>query len=141
LVRIFTGIGWQSLLGFLHFLLRGDLIWLRTMLPHILIATMQLTGLLLLIVFTVRVFRGAAYAPTRANKLRLAVGWAIYALRWILPYMPPFLRLQQSWYTMLDGHDLYLLSRFVNAVLSYAFAALLTALLIRTRAFLQANKK
>ena len=139
--RIFTGIGWQSLPGFLRFLPRGDLVRLRTMPPQVTIAALQLIGLLLLIVFTVRVFRGAAYAPTRANKLRLAVGWAIYALRWILPYMPPFLRLQQSWYTMLDGHDLYLLSRFVNAVLSYAFAALLTALLIRTRAFLQANKK
>ena len=65
--RIFTGIGWQSLPGFLRFLPRGDLVRLRTMPPQVTIAALQLIGLLLLIVFTVRVFRGAAYAPSPSS--------------------------------------------------------------------------
>lgn len=136
LVRIFSGVGWQSMIRFIPDWITVDFYRLQ-----LIIAALQLIGELLLIIFTVRTFRSAAYAPTRANKVRLSVGWTVYVLRWIVPYTPPFLRLQQSWYTMLDDHDLYLLSRFVNAVLSYAFAALLTVLLIRTRTFLQANKK
>lgn len=135
-VRSFTAISWQSMIRFISYWHIADFYN-----SQLIIAALQLIGELLLIIFTVRTFRSAAYALTRANKVRLSVGWAVYVLRWIVPYTPPFLRLQQSWYTMLDDHGLYLLSRVVNAVLSYAFAALLTVLLIRTHALLQANKK
>ena len=102
---------------------------------------MQLIGELLLIAFTVRAFRGAAYASTRANKVRLAVGWAVYVLRWIVPFTPPFLHLQQAFLTIMQHAGLDLVSRLLGALVCYVFAALFLVLLIRTRAFLQANKK
>ena len=136
-VRLFTAIDWQSAVrSILSYWRVADLYA-----PHLLLSAAQLLSELLLIVFTAHAFRSAAYAPTRRNKLCLSLGWAVYLLRWIAAFAPPLLALRQSWYTAMNESDLYLLPRFVGAILSWACAALFLVLLIRTRAFLQANKK
>ncbi len=134
--RVLSGFGWQGLLRFLPDWIPDDNYRLQ-----LVIAALQLIGELLLIAFTVRAFRGAAYASTRANKVRLAVGWAVYVLRWIVPFTPPFLHLQQAFLTIMQHAGLDLVSRLLGALVCYVFAALFLVLLIRTRAFLQANKK
>ena len=135
-VRLFTAVTWQSAV-------RSILAYRRVAGlygPHLLLSAAQLLAELLLIGFTVHVFRSAAYAPTRRNKRLLLFGWAVYLLRWIAAFAPPLLALRQSWYTAMNESGLYLLPRFAGAVLSWACAALLTLLLIRTRAMLRAHR-
>lgn len=141
-LRFAVGTNWSVALGFVHMFFRDREWAMQSMRAQALIAAGQLAGMLLLNFFTARGFRKEAYEPTKKRKALLIAGWVVYALRWIVPCTPPFLWLQERFFAgfTFAGDGPMFLYRVCDAVMGYAFLALLIWLIVTTLGVLRWKK-
>ncbi|MBQ9647828.1 MAG: helix-turn-helix transcriptional regulator [Oscillospiraceae bacterium] len=96
------------------------------------IAWGQFLVMALLAVLTLRAYRAERYEPAKKRKAFLIAGWALYALRRLVPRLPLYRSARLRIVMELEAHGHYFLRALLFTVADYIFLALFVWLLVTT---------